>query len=283
MNNKNGKLYIVSTPIGNLSDITFRAIETLKDVDLILAEDTRNTKKLLSEYNINTKTTSYHEHNKYDKVDDLIVKLINGDNLAIVSDAGTPLISDPGDVLVEKAIENNIDIISIPGPTALISALTISGINTREFIFLGFLSDGKKERIKKLKDNKYENKTLVIYISPHKFKKHIEDIIEVLGGERKASLSREITKIHEETTRDTLDKIYDKYKDGIKGEIVLIISGVSEEEKKKKENMRWDNLTLKEHIDMYINMGFDEKEAMKKVASDRNINKREVYKTLKVI
>ena len=283
MNNKKGKLYIVSTPIGNLSDITFRAIDTLKDVDLILAEDTRNTKKLLNEYNINTKTISYHEHNKYDKVDDLILELINGDSMAIVSDAGTPLISDPGDVLIEKAIENNIDILSIPGPTALISALTISGLNTKEFIFLGFLSDEKKERIKKLKENKFENKTLVFYISPHKFKKHMEDIIEVLGGEREASLSRELTKIHEETVRDTLYNIYEKYKDSIKGELVLIVSGVSEEEKKNFENARWDNLTLKEHIDMYINMGFSEKDAMKKVASDRNINKREVYKTLKVI
>ena len=283
MNNKQGKLYIVSTPIGNLNDITFRAIDTLKKVDLILAEDTRNTMKLLNEYEINTKITSYHEHNKYDKVDSIIDDILNGKSMAIVSDAGTPLISDPGDVLIEKAIDNNINLVSVPGATALISALTLSGIDTREFIFLGFLSDEKKDRIKKLKENKFETKTLVFYISPHKFKKQMEDIIEVLGGDRRASLSRELTKIHEETIRSSLKEIYEKFKDEIKGEIVLVVSGMNEAEKNNEELKRWESLSLKEHIDMYINMGMDEKEAMKKVASDRNINKREVYKTLKIV
>ena len=283
MNNKQGKLYIVSTPIGNLNDITFRAIDTLKKVDLILAEDTRNTMKLLNEFDINTKITSYHEHNKYDKVDSIINEILSGKDMAIVSDAGTPLISDPGDVLIEKAILNNIDLVSVPGATALISALTLSGIDTREFIFLGFLSDEKKDRIKKLKENKFETKTLVFYISPHKFKKHMEDIIEVLGGDRRASLSRELTKIHEETIRSSLKEIYEKFKSEIKGEIVLVVSGINEEEKNVEEIKRWESLSIKEHIDMYINMGIDEKEAMKKVASDRNINKREVYKTLKIV
>ena len=283
MNNDKGKLYIVSTPIGNLSDITFRAIDTLKNVDLILAEDTRNTMKLLNEYEISTKVTSYHEHNKYDKVDYILKDIQNGKSMAIVSDAGTPLISDPGDVLIKKAIENNIDLVSVPGATALISALTLSGIDTREFIFLGFLSDEKKVRLKKLKYNKYETKTLIFYISPHKFKKQMEDIIEVFGGDREASLSRELTKIHEETVRSSLKEIYELYKNDIKGEIVLVVSGMNEEEKHSKEIKKWDSLSLKEHIDMYINMGIDEKEAMKKVASDRNINKREVYKTLKII
>ena len=283
MNKNQGKLYIVSTPIGNLSDISFRAVDTLKNVDLVLAEDTRNTMKLFHEFQIDTKLTSYHEHNKYDKVDDLIIEILNGKNVALVSDAGTPLISDPGDVLIEKAINNNIDLIPVPGVTALITALTISGLNTKEFIFLGFLSDEKKERIKKLNENKLETKTLIFYISPHKFKKHMEDIIEVLGEDRKAALTRELTKIHEEVMRDTLHNIYEKYKNEIKGEIVLIVSGVSYEDKQNLETNIFDNLTLKEHLDMYIKMGLSEKEAMKKVASDRNINKREVYKTLKIV
>ena len=283
MNKNQGKLYIVSTPIGNLSDISFRAVDTLKNVDLVLAEDTRNTMKLFHEFQIDTKLNSYHEHNKYDKVDDLIIEILNGKNVALVSDAGTPLISDPGDVLIEKAINNNIDLIPVPGVTALITALTISGLNTKEFIFLGFLSDEKKERIKKLNENKLETKTLIFYISPHKFKKHMEDIIEVLGEDRKAALTRELTKIHEEVMRDTLHNIYEKYKNEIKGEIVLIVSGVSYEDKQNLETNIFDNLTLKEHLDMYIKMGLSEKEAMKKVASDRNINKREVYKTLKIV
>ena len=283
MNNEAGKLYIVSTPIGNLSDITIRAIDTLKNVDLILAEDTRNTMKLLKEFDIGTKLTSYHEHNKYDKVDDFINEILCGKNIALVSDAGTPLISDPGDLLIEKAINSNIDLVPVPGVTALITALTISGLNTKEFIFLGFLSDGKKERIKKLKDNKLENKTLIFYLSPHKFNKHMLDIIEILGKDRKAAITRELTKIHEEVFRDTLYNIYEKYKDDIKGEIVLLVSGVSLEEKNNIDLNLWENLTLKEHIDMYLKMGCDEKEAMKKVASDRNINRREVYKTLKIV
>ena len=283
MNKNQGKLYIVSTPIGNLSDISFRAVDTLKNVDLVLAEDTRNTMKLFHEFQIDTKLNSYHEHNKYDKADDLIIEILNGKNVALVSDAGTPLISDPGDVLIEKAINNNIDLIPVPGVTALITALTISGLNTKEFIFLGFLSDEKKERIKKLNENKLETKTLIFYISPHKFKKHMEDIIEVLGEDRKAALTRELTKIHEEVMRDTLHNIYEKYKNEIKGEIVLIVSGVSYEDKQNLETNIFDNLTLKEHLDMYIKMGLSEKEAMKKVASDRNINKREVYKILKIV
>ena len=204
MNKKHGKLYIVSNSIGNLSDISFRAVDTLKNVDLVLAEDTRNTMKLFHEFQIDTKLNSYHEHNKYDKADDLIIEILNGKNVALVSDAGTPLISDPGDVLIEKAINNNIDLIPVPGVTALITALTISGLNTKEFIFFCFLSDEKKERIKKLNENKLETKTLIFYISPHKFKKHMEDIIEVLGEDRKAALTRELTKINEEDMRDTL-------------------------------------------------------------------------------
>ena len=283
MSNETGKLYIVSTPIGNLSDITFRAIDTLKNVDLILAEDTRNTMKLLKEFQINTKLSSYHEHNKFDKVDSIINEILQGKNIALVSDAGTPLISDPGDLLVEKAILNNIDLVPVPGVTALITALTISGLDTKEFIFLGFLSDEKKERIKKLKCYKLETKTLVFYISPHKFIKHMEDIIEVLGPDRKAALTRELTKIHEEVFRDSLYNIYENYKDDIKGEIVLVVSGVSLKEKQNSDLNLWEDLTLKEHIDMYIKMGLNEKDAMKKVASDRNINKREVYKTLKIV
>ena len=283
MNEGNGKLYIVSTPIGNLSDITFRAIDTLKSVDLILAEDTRNTSKLLNAYEIENKVVSYHEHNKYEKVSTYLNYLLSGKNIAIVSDAGTPLISDPGDVLVKKAIENDICVLSIPGPSALISAITVSGLDLREFVFLGFLSDKKNERIKKLKDNKFENKTMIIYISPHKFNRHMEDIINVFGEDRKASLSRELTKMHEETYRGSLKSIYDKYKDSIKGELVLCVSGINDDDLKKEDLNKWSSMTLKEHIDYYIDLGFDEKESMKKVAKDRSMQKREVYKTLKQI
>ena len=194
-----GKLYIVATPIGNLKDITFRAIEVLKEVDIIASEDTRHTRELLNHFDIKTPTTSYHEHNKYDKAKEIIEKILSGASVAIVSDAGTPIISDPGDELVRLAIENNIEVQAVPGACAGINALVVSGLSASSFVFVGFLSDDNKKRKKQIDNLKCEMRTMIFYISPHNIKKDLKLLIDVFGDERLASISREMTKIHEET------------------------------------------------------------------------------------
>lgn len=266
-----GVLYIVATPIGNLEDITLRAIKTLKEVDLIAAEDTRHTLKLLNHLNISKPMVSYHRHNEDTRVEDLLKKLENGRKIALVSDAGTPGICDPGEEIIKKCIENNIKIIPIPGACALINALIVSGLNTGEFSFLGFLPLNKKLRKMKLEEIENSNKTMILYEAPHKLKNTLKDLENILNN-RKIVIAREITKIHEEYIRGTISEILEKV-DILKGEMIIII----EKSDKVKEN-DLNALSLEEHYDYYIKQGLEKKDIIKKIAKDRNVNKNEIYK-----
>lgn len=270
--NKNGKLYIVATPIGNLEDITLRAIKILKEVDLIAAEDTRHTLKLLNHLEITKPLISYHRHNEDVKSDILIEKLQEGKDIALVSDAGTPGICDPGEEIIRKCIELDINIVPIPGACAMINSLICSGIDTKEFTFLGFLPLNKKLRKDKLEEIAKSNKTVIIYEAPHKLETTLKDLKEVLNSERKITLAREITKIHEEFIRGNIDSLIQETQN-IKGEIVLIIEGnndISEENELNK-------MSIEEHYKFYENQGFSKKDIIKKIAKDRNVNKNEVY------
>ena len=267
-----GVLYIVATPIGNLEDITLRAIRVLKEVDFIAAEDTRHTLKLLNHLNISKPMISYHRHNEEIRVEGLIKELKEGKNIAVVSDAGTPGICDPGEIIIKKCIEENIKIVPIPGACAMINALIVSGIDTDEFTFLGFLPLNKKNRNNKLEEIKNSNKTIILYEAPHKLKNTLNDLKNILEN-RKIVIAREITKIHEEYIRGTVEEIIGII-DNLKGEIIIII----EKNKKLIENNNFNNLTLEEHFDFYKNQGFEKKEIIKKIAKDRNVNKNEIYK-----
>ena len=267
---KKGHLYIVATPIGNLEDITLRAINILKNVDIIAAEDTRHTLKLLNHFEISKPLISYHRHNEDTKTEVLIKELINGKNIALVSDAGTPGICDPGEEIIKECIEQNIEVIPIPGACAMINALICSGISTKEFIFIGFLPLNKKLRKEKLEEIQKANKTLILYEAPHKLESTLKDLKPILE-DRKIVLAREITKIHEEFIRGDIDFLIEKSKE-IKGEIVLII----EANNKKEENKLLD-LSLEEHYKYYENQGLEKKEIIKKIAKDRNVNKNEIY------
>ena len=268
----NGKLYIVATPIGNLEDITLRALRILKEVDLIAAEDTRQTLKLLNHFEIAKPLISYHRHNEEIKSDILIEKLKNGENIALVSDAGTPGICDPGEEVIKKAIEENIEVIPIPGPCAMINALIASGISTKEFNFLGFLPLNKKLRKEKLEEIKKSEKTIIIYEAPHKMKSTLEDLKDILE-DRKIVLARELTKIHEEFIRKNIDELLNEI-DNLKGEMILIIEGST---KASEEENELNNLSLEEHYKHYEKQGLDKKEIIKKIAKDRNVNKNEIY------
>ncbi|MBS5857753.1 MAG: 16S rRNA (cytidine(1402)-2'-O)-methyltransferase [Clostridia bacterium] len=268
---KKGHLYIVATPIGNLEDITLRAINILKNVDIIAAEDTRHTLKLLNHFEISKPLISYHRHNEDTKTEILIKELINGKDIALVSDAGTPGICDPGEEIIKECIEQNIEVIPIPGACAMINALICSGISTKEFIFIGFLPLNKKLRKEKLEEIQKANKTLILYEAPHKLESTLKDLKPILE-DRKIVLAREITKIHEEFIRGDIDFLIEKSKE-IKGEIVLII----EANNKKEENKLLD-LSLEEHYKYYENQGLEKKEIIKKIAKDRNVNKNEIYK-----
>ncbi len=270
----NGKLYLVATPIGNLEDITLRALRILKEVDFIAAEDTRHTLGLLNHFEISKPLISYYKQNEKGKSELLIQKLLEGKNIALVSDAGTPGISDPGEEIVKKAIENNIDIIPIPGCTAFVNALIISGLSTKEFIFLGFLSVNKKEKIEKLEEIKHETKTIILYEAPHKLKGTLESMLEILG-DRKIVLAKELTKIHEKFIRGNITNILSTIED-IKGEFVILIEG-NTKSKKDIEISYLNDKTLEEHYEFYKKQGLDKKEIIKKIAKDRNINKNEVY------
>ena len=272
MENKNGTLYIVATPIGNLEDITLRAIRILKEVDLIAAEDTRNTLKLLNHFEISKSLISYHRHNEDVKSDVLIEKLMEGKNIALVSDAGTPGICDPGEEIIKKCIELEINIVPIPGACAMINSLICSGIDTKEFTFLGFLPLNKKLRKNKLEEIEKSNKTLIIYEAPHKLETTLRDLKQILSQDRKIVLAREITKIHEEFIRGNIDDLIEKTQ-GIKGEIVLIIEGNSN----LVEENELNNLSIEDHYKFYESQGFSKKEIIKKVAKDRNLNKNDVY------
>lgn len=266
-----GKLYLVATPIGNLEDITLRALRILKEVDYIAAEDTRNTLKLLNHFEIKKPLISNHRHNEEDRENSLIEKLKDGKNIAVVSDAGTPGISDPGEVIAKRAIEENIEVIPIPGACAAINALIASGLNTKEFVFFGFLPLNKKLRKEKLEEIKNENKTIIIYEAPHKIKDSLNDLKNVVG-DRKIVLARELTKIHEEFIRGNIDEIIEK-SENLKGEMILLIEGNNEI---NNENIL-NNLSLEEHYNVYEKQGLDKKEIIKKIAKDRGVNKNEIY------
>lgn len=268
-----GNLYLVATPIGNLEDITLRALKILKEVDLIAAEDTRNTLKLLNHFGISKPLISYHRHNEEIKCDNLITKLQDGENIAIVSDAGTPGISDPGEIIVKKAIENNIKIIPIPGACAAINALICSGLDTRQFTFLGFLPLNKKLRKEKLEEIKNKKDTVILYEAPHKLKNTLQDLKNILDN-RQVVLARELTKIHEEFIYGTIDEIIEKA-DNLKGEMIILIEGISMTFSSAENEL--NSLSFDEHFEYYKNLGFDKKEIIKKIAKDRGLNKNKVY------
>lgn len=268
-----GKLYLVATPIGNLEDITLRAINCLKEVDIIAAEDTRHTLKLLNHLEIKKKLISNHRHNEDVKSSILINFLLEGKNIALVSDAGTPGICDPGEEIVKLAIKNEIEIVPIPGACALINALIASGMNTTEFAFYGFLPLNKKNRKEKLEEIKEETKTIILYEAPHKLLNTLNDIQKLLGEETKIVLARELTKIHEEFIRGSITKIIENITD-VKGEFIIIIEGRSKESIEKNEYV---NMSLEELYEKFENEGVSKKEIIKKIAKIKNVNKNEIY------
>ena len=282
MNNENGMLYLCATPIGNLKDITTRVLETLESVDLIAAEDTRNSIHLLTHFGIKTPMTSYHESNKVDKAYYLINEMKNGKNIALITDAGTPAISDPGEVLVSMCHDEGIRVTSLPGPVACITALTLSGLPTRRFCFEGFLPslDDKKERKMILDNLKNESRTIIMYEAPHHLKGTLLGLYETLGN-REIALCRELTKKFEEVMKTTLKGAIDYYEEhDPRGEYVLVIEGRSLKEQEKQKMESWNEMPIEDHMNFYLEQGIDKKEAMKKVAKDRGIQKREVYQAL---
>lgn len=270
-----GKLYLVATPIGNLEDITLRAIKKLKEVDIILAEDTRQTLKLLNHFEISKPLISYHRHNEEIKVDNIIQKLEEGINIALVSDAGTPVISDPGEVVVKEALKNDIEVIPIPGACALINGLIVSGFDAKEFSFYGFLSLNKKLRKEKLEEIRNENKTVILYEAPHKILNTLNDLKEVLGN-RKVVIARELTKIHEEYIRGTVTEILEKYKEPRGEHIIVIEKNIIKKEELQNELI--NSMTINQHYSYYEKQGFSKNEIIKKMAKDRNVAKNEIYK-----
>ena len=278
INSEKGVLYVVGTPIGNLKDITLRAIETLQNVDIILAEDTRQTLKLLNHLNIEKHMISYHRHNEENKVQMVVSLLDEGKNIALVSDAGMPIISDPGQGLVRYLVENEYKIEVIPGVTALITAIVRSGMDSTRFTFEGFLSVSKKQRIKRLNELKNEIRTMIFYEAPHKILYTLKDMYEVLGN-RNICICRELTKIHEEYRHTNFKEAIDEIEqNGIKGEIVLIVEGMSEIELEEKRKEEIEKIEPVELVKQYIKEGMDKKDAIKKVAKEMSVNKNEVYK-----
>ncbi len=272
-----GKLYLCATPIGNLEDITYRVLKTLKEVDLIGAEDTRHSIHLMNHFEIKTPMTSYHEYNKVEKAKILVEQMKEGKNIAIITDAGTPGISDPGEEIVRQCYEAGIEVTSIPGPAACITALTMSGLSTRRFAFEAFLPAEKKERQRILQELKNETRTIVLYEAPHHLVRTLKELQKVLG-DREITLCKELTKIYEKAEKSTIEKLIEKYEDAeIKGEYVLVIQGRSFEEIQKEEQEIYLKITVEEHMQKYLLQGMDKKEAMKQVAKDRGISKREVY------
>lgn len=277
-----GKLYLCATPIGNLGDMTPRVVETLNMVDVIAAEDTRNSIKLLNHFDIHTPMTSYHEYNKVEKAYQLIGQMQNGQNIALITDAGTPAISDPGEVLVKMCHEQGITVTSLPGPAACITALTLSGLSTRRFCFEGFLPAEKKEKAAVLKELQNESRTMILYEAPHHLIRTLEELYETLG-ERRITLCRELTKKFETIFPTTLEQALEYYKtEEPRGEYVLVLEGKSLEEKRQEEISSWENMSIEEHMAYYENQGMDEKSAMKQVAKDRGVGKREIYQYLHV-
>ena len=275
-----GKLYLCATPIGNLEDITLRVLRTLKEVDLIAAEDTRNSIKLLNHFDIKTPMTSYHEYNKVEKAYTLIDKMRSGVNVALITDAGTPGISDPGEVLVAMCYEAGIEVTSLPGPAACITALTLSGLSTRRFAFEAFLPPDKKERKAILEELKSETRTIILYEAPHHLVGTLEELYETLGN-RRMTLCRELTKKHETAFCSTIKDLLDFYQDQKPlGECVLVIEGKSREEIREEEKAAWEEMSISQHMEVYEKQVIARKEAMKLVAKDRGVTKREIYQAL---
>ncbi len=271
---ENGILYIVATPIGNLEDITYRAIDVLKSVDIIAAEDTRHTLKLLNHYEITKHLISYHRHNEEIKSDELIKKLREGKNIALVSDAGTPGICDPGQIVIERCLEEGINVVPIPGACAFVNALVCSGLDTSSFLFLGFLPLNKKNRKQKMEQIAKNTNTTIIYEAPHKLTQTLIDLKEFVG-ERRVVLARELTKIHEEFIRGNIDEIIDIAKD-LKGEIIILIQGKPERSMEEIQN-EFNKLSLEEHYEFYEKQGLDKKDIIKRMAKDRGVSKNEIY------
>ncbi len=275
-----GKLYLCATPIGNLEDITLRVLNTLREVDLIAAEDTRHSIKLLNHFGIKTPMTSYHEFNKTEKARFLVEKLKAGSSIALITDAGTPGISDPGEELVSQCYDSGIDVTSLPGPAACITALTLSDLSSRRFCFEAFLPADKKGRQWILEELKHETRTIIIYEAPHHLTRTLTELKEILG-QRRLSICRELTKKHEEVERTTLEEALTKYEEvDPKGEYVLIIEGKNISQRKKELSKLWEEMTIEEHISLYEKQGINSKEAMRCVAKDRGISKRDIYQYL---
>lgn len=273
-----GMLYLCATPIGNLEDITFRVIRTLKEVDLIAAEDTRNSIKLLNHFEIKTPMTSYHEFNKYDKAKVLVEKMLAGADIAVITDAGTPGISDPGEELVRQCHEAGITVTSLPGAVACVTALTMSGLPTRRFCFEAFLPSDKHERKEVLAELENETRTIIMYEAPHRLKKTLAELANVFGEDRRISICKELTKRYENTFLTTIGEAIEYYEaNEPKGEYVLVIEGKSRSEIIADRQAQWESMSIIEHVDMYIAQGMDKKEAMKAAAKDRGVSKRDIY------
>lgn len=275
-----GTLYLCATPIGNLEDMTLRVLRTLKEVDLIAAEDTRNSIKLLNHFDIHTPMTSYHEFNKIEKAHQLVEQLLDGKNIALITDAGTPGISDPGEELVKIAYEAGVKVTSLPGASAVVTALTLAGLSTRRFAFEAFLPKDKKLRKAVLEEMNRETRTLVMYEAPHHLKATLKELLSALG-DRKITLCRELTKKFEEADRTSISEAIAYYEmHDPRGEYVLVIEGRDRKELEQEEQQAWEKMSLQEHMELYERQGIPHKEAMKLVAKDRGISKRDVYKQL---
>ena len=275
-----GKLFLCATPIGNLEDITYRLVRTLKEVDLIGAEDTRNSIKLLNHFDIKTPMTSYHEFNKYDKAKVLVQDMLQGKNIALITDAGTPGISDPGEELVRQCYEAGIEVTSLPGAAACITALTMSGQKTRRFVFEAFLPKDKKEKQQVLESLKNEVRTTIIYEAPHRLVKTLKELEKTIGN-RPLTICRELTKKYEEAFQTTISEAIEYYDSKEpKGEYVLVIAGKPMEEIQAEKREQWELMTIEEHVQFYMNQDMDKKTAMKMVAKDRGVSKRDIYNEL---
>lgn len=273
-----GTLYLCATPIGNLEDITFRVLRTLKEVDLIAAEDTRNSIKLLNHFEIKTPMTSYHEYNKVEKAKALVEKILGGMNVAVVTDAGTPGISDPGEELVRQCHEAGITVTSLPGAAACVTALTMSGLPTRRFAFEAFLPSDKQERREVLAELQAETRTIVLYEAPHRLVRTLAELAQVFGMDRRISICKELTKRYEHVFLTTLGEAQDYYAvNEPRGEYVLVIEGKSRSQIKQEQQAQWESMSVIEHVDMYIAQGLDKKDAMKAAAKDRGVSKRDIY------
>lgn len=275
-----GKLYLCATPIGNLEDMTYRVVRTLKEVDLIGAEDTRNSIKLLNHFEIETPMQSYHEFNKYDKAKELVQMMLDGKDIALITDAGTPGISDPGEELVKECLKNGIEVTSLPGASACVTAISMSGLSTQRFCFEAFLPKDKKKKENVLKQLQNETRTIIIYEAPHRLTKTLAELEGALGN-RRVSVNRELTKKYEESFLTTLKDAREKYEaEEPRGEFVLVIEGKNQEALDQEERQKWEDMSLEDHMKIYLDEGLDKKAAMKKVAKDRGVSKRDIYNQL---